>query len=65
VELDPAAVVKESLTTAADGKRYITKYYNLDDFIRMNDSEVLTHAGTVSHMEAEQKVMLEYERYKN
>jgi hypothetical protein len=24
------SVVKESLTTAADGKKYRTKYYNLD-----------------------------------
>ena len=29
-ELDAAAVVKESLTTAADGKRYPTLLYNLD-----------------------------------
>lgn len=29
-ELDPAAVVKESLTTAADGKNYRTQLYNLD-----------------------------------
>jgi hypothetical protein len=29
-ELDPATVVKESLTTAADGKRYRTQVYNLD-----------------------------------
>ena len=29
-ELDPAAVVKESLTTAADGKRYLTQLHNLD-----------------------------------
>ncbi len=29
-ELGEASVVKESLTTAADGKRYITKLYNLD-----------------------------------
>jgi hypothetical protein len=29
-ELDPAAVVKESLTPAADGKRYRTQLYNLD-----------------------------------
>lgn len=36
----------------------------LDDFIRMSDSEILTRAGTVKHLEAEQKVMLEYERYK-
>ena len=42
-------------------KDWISK---LDDFIKMSDSEILPHAGTVSHMEAEQKVMLEYERYK-
>ena len=28
--MPPAAVVKDSLTTAADGKRYSTKLYNLD-----------------------------------
>lgn len=29
-ELDPEAVVKDSLTTASDGKRYRTQLYNLD-----------------------------------
>lgn len=29
-ELDRNSVVKESLTTASDGKRYKTRYYNLD-----------------------------------
>lgn len=29
-ELEENSVVKESLTTASDGKRYATKYYNLD-----------------------------------
>ena len=32
-ELSPDSVVKESLTTAADGKKYRAKYYNLDDII--------------------------------
>lgn len=32
-ELDMDAVVKESLTTASDGKRYRTKYYSLDVII--------------------------------
>ena len=32
-ELEPASVVKESLTTAKDGKRYKTKFYNLDVII--------------------------------
>ncbi len=29
-ELPEISVVKESLTTAADGKKYATKFYNLD-----------------------------------
>jgi len=32
-ELNPNSVVKESLTTAPDGKKYQTKYYNLDIII--------------------------------
>ena len=32
-ELDEISVVKESLTTARDGKRYKTKFYNLDVII--------------------------------
>jgi len=32
-ELDMESVVKESLTTAVDGKKYKTKYYNLDVII--------------------------------
>jgi len=32
-ELEEDSVVKESLTTAADGKRYKTRYYNLDVII--------------------------------
>lgn len=32
-ELDRGSVVKDSLTTAADGKRYNTKHYNLDVII--------------------------------
>lgn len=32
-ELDSNSVVKESLTTASDGKKYKTKYYNLDVII--------------------------------
>lgn len=32
-ELDQSAVVKEFLTTAKDGKRYLTKFYNLDVII--------------------------------
>jgi hypothetical protein len=41
-ELEEISVVKESLTTARDGKKYKTKYYNLDVIIsvgyRVNSS---------------------------
>jgi hypothetical protein len=37
----------------------------LDDFIKMSDGEILTHSGKISHMEAEHKVMLEFEKYKH
>jgi len=36
----------------------------LDDFIKMSDNEILTHAGKISHIEASQKAILEYEKYK-
>ena len=36
-ELDKVSVVKDFLTTAADGKNYHTLYYNLDDhFCRLS-----------------------------
>lgn len=36
----------------------------LDDFLKMTDNDILTHAGTISHVEAKQKAELEYCRYK-
>jgi len=36
----------------------------LDDFIKMSENEILTHAGKISHKEASQKTILEYEKYK-
>ena len=39
-ELEEEAVVKKYLTTASDGKKYNTNYYNLDDFdMLMEESE--------------------------
>ncbi|MCW5262696.1 DNA-binding protein [Verminephrobacter eiseniae] len=35
-ELNPDSVVKESLTTAADGKNYRTQVYHLHSLIRMS-----------------------------
>ncbi|MDD2216480.1 MAG: RhuM family protein [Eubacteriales bacterium] len=36
----------------------------LDDFIKMNGSELLQNAGKISHEEAKVKAELEYEKYK-
>lgn len=36
----------------------------MDDFIKMSDNEILTHAGKISRIEATQKAILEYEKYK-
>ena len=44
-ELDKNSVVKESLTTAADGKKYRTSYYNLDVIISVGYS-VKSRRGT-------------------
>jgi hypothetical protein len=44
-ELDPKAVVKEYLTTAADGKNYRTKFYNLDMILAIG-YRVRSHRGT-------------------
>jgi hypothetical protein len=45
-ELDEVSVVKEYLTTAADGKSYKTKHYNLDMIISVGyriKSQIATH----------------------
>jgi len=44
-ELDEKSVVKDYLTTAADGKNYSTKYYNLDVIISVG-YRVKSHRGT-------------------
>jgi hypothetical protein len=38
--------------------------YKLDDFLRLSEREILTHAGTVSHEQALTKARQEYARYR-
>ena len=57
-ELDERSVVKESLTTASDGKEYKTKYYNLDVIISVG-YRVKSKQGTQFRIWAN-KVLKEY-----
>ncbi len=57
-ELNEKAVVKDSLTTAADGKEYKTKYYNLDVIISVG-YRVKSKQGTQFRIWANQ-VLKEY-----
>ena len=36
----------------------------LDDFIRFNERELLTHAGKISHQQAIDKAHAEYDKYR-
>lgn len=71
-ELEADSVVKESLTTAADGKNYATKFYNLDVIISVG-YRVKSHRGTQFRIWATQRLrefivkglVLDDERLKN
>jgi hypothetical protein len=54
-ELVPGSVVKESLTTAADGKKYLTSLYNLDVIISAG-YRVKSHRGTQFRQWATQRL---------
>jgi hypothetical protein len=41
-------------------KNWIAK---LDEFLRISDRDILTHAGEISHEEAVEKARAEYEKY--
>jgi len=71
-ELDPDSVVKDFLTTAADGKNYRTKFYNLDMVISVG-YRVKSHVATRFRQWATQRLreyivkgfVLDDERLKN
>ncbi len=44
---------------------YMADWVNkLDEFLKMSDSDILTHAGRISHQQAAQKAIEEYEKYR-
>jgi len=54
-ELQEGSVIKEFLTTAADGKNYTTKFYNLDVIISVG-YRVKSHRGTQFRIWATQRL---------
>ena len=36
----------------------------LDDFLKISEKELLTHAGTISHKMAVEKAKMEYDKYR-
>ena len=59
-ELVPEATVKKYLTVRSEGNRWIKK---LDSFMTLNDRDILTHAGKVSHEMAKQLAEGVYEKF--
>ena len=55
-ELEEISVVKDSLTTAADGKKYKTKLYNLDVIISVG-YRVKSKRGTIFRQWAKKRVL--------
>lgn len=55
-ELHRDSVVAEFAPAAADGKTYQVEHFNLDDFLRLSERDILTHAGTASHEDTEGEV---------
>ena len=50
--------------TAGDGKKYKTKFYNLDAFLKFNEKEILQDSGKISHEVAVALAESEYEKYR-
>ncbi|MDD4016875.1 MAG: hypothetical protein PHV28_02915 [Kiritimatiellae bacterium] len=62
-ELSENSVVKEFFTTAADGKSYNTKHYNLDMIIAVR-RDVLKGTGSISRQQAIEKAEKEFAIYR-
>jgi len=64
-ELLRDSVVANFATTAADEKNYQVEHFNLDDFLRLGERDILTDAGKISHEEAVAIARAEYDRYRD
>ncbi len=51
-------------TTAADGKRYNTNYYNLDAFLQFNEEDILHDKGKVTAAIVKAFAESEFEKFR-
>ena len=62
-ELSADSVTEEFSATAADGKNYCVKNYNLDAVIAVGYREILTGAGRISAQIAKEHAESEFEKF--
>ena len=58
------SVISKMETSAADGKKYLTFFYNLDAFLQFNEFKILKDAGKVSHEVAKKLAEQEHEKFR-
>ncbi|MDD4068408.1 MAG: hypothetical protein PHV65_05980 [Bacteroidales bacterium] len=63
-ELEENSVVRNFRITAADGKLYNTKHYNLSVIIAATDREILINAGRVTAEIAKAHAESEFQKYR-
>ncbi|MFA6825333.1 MAG: hypothetical protein WCR38_06955 [Bacteroidales bacterium] len=63
-ELEENSVVRNFRITAADGKLYNTKHYNLSAIIAATDREILINAGKVTAEIAKAYAESEFQKYR-
>lgn len=66
-ELDPSATIRKFRIVRTEGQREVARnvdHYNLDDFLKLSDCEILTHAGKISHDDAKEKAEAEFAVFK-
>jgi hypothetical protein len=65
-ELQQASTHKEFLSVRREGAREVSRsldFYKLDAFMNLNERDILTHSGTISHEMAKEVAEGEYDKF--
>jgi hypothetical protein len=66
-ELSAEATIRKIRIVQTEGNREVSRQvecYNLDAFLKFNEYDILTHAGSVSHEVAKELAEQHYERFR-